>query len=101
MLALGRFLRQSVTGLSHTIIFTELPECDKLIAVCEDLYLARKAGQLGLEELMYHELIDLYRSPERLKEETALPPGKKWGGTGLPPQEHIDDMRLEQSKKNN
>ena len=44
-----------------------------------DIFLARQARQLWLEELMYHELIEIYRSPETLMKETALPPGGHWG----------------------
>lgn len=89
MLSIGRFLRLAVTGLAQRVIYEDLPEPDALLELCEDIFLARKAGQLWLEELMYHELISIYRSPERLVAITKLPQSSAWGGTGIPPPELV------------
>jgi hypothetical protein len=66
VLAVGRFLRISVTLLYTRIMFEDMPECDEIISYCKDIFLARQDGDLELEEELFRELIELYRSPERL-----------------------------------
>ncbi len=53
---------------------------------------------------MYHELVNIYRSPERLIAMTKLPPGQSWGGTGIPPPDLVRqtyDRELEKESKKN
>jgi len=66
VLAIGRLLRSGVSGLSHIVIYEDMPEVDELIHYCEDIFLAREDGELELEEELFRELIELYRSPERM-----------------------------------
>jgi len=75
----GRFLRLSITDLAYHIIYDDMPECDEIISYCEDIYLARVSDDLKLEEELYRELIELYRSPERMILRT-LPKGPRFGG---------------------
>lgn len=79
VLAVGRFLRLSITDLSYRIVFEDMPECDELLSYCEDIFLARQDGDLKLEEELFRELIELYRSPERLLLRT-LPKGQRFKG---------------------
>jgi piezo-type mechanosensitive ion channel component 1/2 len=79
VLAVGRFLRLSITDLSYRIVFEDMPECDELLSYCEDIFLARQDGDLPLEEELYRELIELYRSPERIILRT-LPKGSRFRG---------------------
>ena len=37
-----------------------------IIDLCDDIYMARQSGQLEIEQALYRELIELYRSPESL-----------------------------------
>jgi hypothetical protein len=39
----------ALTGLTNRIWIEDLPECEELLALCNDIFLARKAGQLWLE----------------------------------------------------
>jgi len=40
------------------------------MAICEDIYAARAAGELEVEEVLYWTLIKIYRSPHMLLEYT-------------------------------
>lgn len=66
VLAVARFLRLSVTDLAFRIIYEDMPACEELISYCEDIYLARQDGDLVLEEELFRELIEIYRSPETI-----------------------------------
>ena len=68
VLAIGRMLRSYVSGVAHSIMFNHLePNPDPILTLCRDMAVARqsKAG-LRLEEDLYGELVELYRSPEAL-----------------------------------
>jgi piezo-type mechanosensitive ion channel component 1/2 len=79
VLAVGRFLRMSVSDMQYNIIFEDLPEPMDLITVCEDIFMAREDHDMRLERDLYNELIQLYRSPETLiavtKRKVPPPPG--------------------------
>jgi len=66
VMTIGKFLRMALTELSHRIIYEDLPECDQLLHHCQDIYLARESRQFLLEEELYRELVEIYRSPERI-----------------------------------
>ncbi|XP_020972104.1 piezo-type mechanosensitive ion channel homolog isoform X2 [Arachis ipaensis] len=70
VLAVGRFIRLQCSDLRMRIPFENLPSCDRLIAICEDIYAARAEGELGVEELLYWTLVKIYRSPHMLLEYT-------------------------------
>ncbi|KAJ8748395.1 hypothetical protein K2173_003032 [Erythroxylum novogranatense] len=70
VLAVGRFIRLQCSDLRMRIPFENLPSCDRLIAICEDIYAARAEGELGVEEVLYWTLIKIYRSPHMLFEYT-------------------------------
>ncbi|GFZ13684.1 hypothetical protein Acr_23g0020690 [Actinidia rufa] len=72
VLAVGRFIRLQCSDLRMRIPFENLPSCDRLIAICEDIYAARAEGELGVEEVLYWTLIKIYRSPHMLLEYTKL-----------------------------
>lgn len=42
----------------------------RLIAICEDVYVARAEGKLEVEEVLYWTLVKIYRSPHMLLEYT-------------------------------
>ncbi|KAH3764414.1 piezo-type mechanosensitive ion channel component 2 [Pelomyxa schiedti] len=77
VLALATMIRGTISGLSHTVMFENLPYCDDLLQLCKDIMLARQDGDLILEEQLCNELFQLYRSPALLIEKTKLPPGYK------------------------
>ncbi|KAJ0581861.1 putative Piezo family protein [Helianthus annuus] len=70
VLAVGRFIRLQCSDLRMRIPFENLPSCDRLIAICEDIYAARSEGELGVEEVLYWTLVKIYRSPHMLLEYT-------------------------------
>lgn len=82
----SRLLRGFFSGIYTKIMFDDLPNVDRVLQLCLDIYLVREALELALEEDLFAKLVFLYRSPEtmikwsRPKEETdeqrALPPSR-------------------------
>ncbi|XP_073222018.1 piezo-type mechanosensitive ion channel homolog isoform X3 [Cicer arietinum] len=70
VLAVGRFIRLQCSDLRMRIPFENLPSCDRLMAICEDIYAARAEGELEVEEILYWTLVKIYRSPHMLLEYT-------------------------------
>ncbi|XP_059183361.1 piezo-type mechanosensitive ion channel component 2-like [Centropristis striata] len=66
VLVIGKFVREFFSGISHSIMFEELPSVDRILKLCTDVFLVRETGELELEEELYAKLIFLYRSPETL-----------------------------------
>uniref|UniRef100_A0A803RCE0 Piezo non-specific cation channel cap domain-containing protein n=3 Tax=Cannabis sativa TaxID=3483 RepID=A0A803RCE0_CANSA len=70
VLAVGRFIRLQCSDLRMRIPYENLPSCDRLLAICEDIYAARAEDELGVEEVLYWTLVKIYRSPHMLLEYT-------------------------------
>ncbi|KAG0452569.1 hypothetical protein HPP92_025233 [Vanilla planifolia] len=70
VLAVGRFIRLQFSELKMRIPYENLPSCERLIAICEDIYAARAEGELEVEEVLYWTLVKIYRSPHMLLEYT-------------------------------
>nr|XP_060627625.1 piezo-type mechanosensitive ion channel component 2-like [Anolis sagrei ordinatus] len=66
VLVVGKFIREFFNGISRSIMFEELPNVDRILKLCTDIFLAREAGELELEEQLFAKLIFLYRSPETM-----------------------------------
>ncbi|KAL5712716.1 hypothetical protein ACHQM5_014860 [Ranunculus cassubicifolius] len=72
VLAVGRFIRLQCSDLRMRVPFENLPSCERLMAICEDIYAARAEGEHEIEEVLYWTLIKIYRSPHMLLEYTKL-----------------------------
>eukprot|EP00887_Chlorella_sp_A99_P004668 scaffold4.g4668.t1 len=68
--AIGRFLRLSMTNIRTRIPFENLPSTRRLVALCQDIYIARAEGELMLEEELFWALITIYRLPSVMFELT-------------------------------
>uniref|UniRef100_A0A8D2M3N4 Piezo non-specific cation channel R-Ras-binding domain-containing protein n=1 Tax=Zonotrichia albicollis TaxID=44394 RepID=A0A8D2M3N4_ZONAL len=66
VLVIGKFVRDFFSEVSHSIMFEELPYVDRILKLCQDIFLVRETGELELEEELYAKLIFLYRSPETM-----------------------------------
>uniref|UniRef100_A0A8C2T6P4 Piezo type mechanosensitive ion channel component 2 n=1 Tax=Coturnix japonica TaxID=93934 RepID=A0A8C2T6P4_COTJA len=66
VLVIGKFVRGFFSEISHSIMFEELPNVDRILKLCTDIFLVRETGELELEEDLYAKLIFLYRSPETM-----------------------------------
>ncbi|XP_029464485.1 piezo-type mechanosensitive ion channel component 1 isoform X2 [Rhinatrema bivittatum] len=66
VLVIGKFVRGFFSEVSHSIMFEELPCVDRILKLCQDIFLVRETGELELEEELYAKLIFLYRSPETM-----------------------------------
>ena len=72
VLVVGRFVRLFFSGISYKIMFEELPNVDKILKLCLEVYLAREAQELKLEEDLFAKLLFLYRSPETMIKWTKI-----------------------------
>ncbi|KAJ7571313.1 hypothetical protein O6H91_01G159100 [Diphasiastrum complanatum] len=72
VMAVGRFIRLQCADLRMRIPYENLPSCDRLLAICEDIYAARAEGELELEEGLFWTLVKIYRSPHILMEYTKV-----------------------------
>lgn len=90
VLVIGKFVREFFSGISHTIMFEELPNVDRILKLCTDIFLVRETGELDLEEDMYAKLIFLYRSPETMIKWTREK--TEWGGEGRRRSELIQEV---------
>ncbi|XP_063617457.1 piezo-type mechanosensitive ion channel component isoform X4 [Cydia splendana] len=81
----SRLLRGFFSGIYTKIMFDDLPNADRVLQLCLDIYLVREALELALEEDLFAKLVFLYRSPETMikwsrpkdedaDEQRALPP---------------------------
>ncbi|KAJ0182013.1 hypothetical protein K1T71_002735, partial [Dendrolimus kikuchii] len=81
----SRVLRGFFSGIYTKIMFDDLPNVDRVLQLCLDIYLVREALELALEEDLFAKLVFLYRSPETMikwsrpkdeepAEQRALPP---------------------------
>ncbi|KAM3828984.1 piezo-type mechanosensitive ion channel component 1 isoform 1-T1 [Vipera latastei] len=66
VLVIGKFVRGFFSEVSHSIMFEELPCVDRILKLCNNVFLVRETGELELEEELYAKLIFLYRSPETM-----------------------------------
>ncbi|XP_063838505.1 piezo-type mechanosensitive ion channel component isoform X2 [Ostrinia nubilalis] len=82
----SRVLRGFFSGIYTKIMFDDLPNVDRVLQLCLDIYLVREALELALEEDLFAKLVFLYRSPEtmikwsrpkeEIEEQRALPPSR-------------------------
>ncbi|ELK00499.1 Protein FAM38A [Pteropus alecto] len=66
VLVIGKLVRDFFGEISHSIMFEELPCVDRILKLCQDIFLVRETRELELEEELYAKLIFLYRSPETM-----------------------------------
>ncbi|KAH8380162.1 hypothetical protein KR009_009292, partial [Drosophila setifemur] len=62
----SRLIRSLIANNHRRIIFEDLPYVDRVLKLCNDIYLVRETQEYRLEEDLYGKLIFLYRSPETL-----------------------------------
>lgn len=62
--AVGRFLRIIFDRFSQRIMYEELPNVDKLVDICEGIFIAQLENDMVTEKRLYDLLIMVYRSPE-------------------------------------
>ena len=66
MLTLSRFIRIIIINSSMRIMFEQLPNVDRIMDLCNEIYLVRENNEFMLEEELFAKLIFIYRSPETL-----------------------------------
>lgn len=63
----SRSLRNTIfMNRSASIMIEELPNVDRILTLCKDIYLARESMDFKLEEDLYAKLLFLYRTPDTL-----------------------------------
>jgi hypothetical protein len=66
VLLVSKMLRGHFENVSATIMFDDMPNVDRILQLCLDIYLVRESAELELEEDLFAKLIFLFRSPETL-----------------------------------
>ncbi|KAI7808253.1 putative piezo-type mechanosensitive ion channel component 2 [Triplophysa rosa] len=66
VLVIGKFVREFFTGISRSIMYEELPCVDRVLKLCNDIFIVRETGEMEMEEQLFDKLIFLYRSPETM-----------------------------------
>ncbi|XP_044515574.1 piezo-type mechanosensitive ion channel component 2-like [Gracilinanus agilis] len=76
VMVIAKFIREHFNGISRSIMYEELPDVDRILKLCTDIFLVREIGDHDLEEQLFSKLIFLYRSPETMIKWTreAQPP---------------------------
>jgi hypothetical protein len=66
--ALGNMLRRCFVDQTYRIPWVDIPNSQRVLEMCLDVYSARLADppELALEEELYVELLELHRRPEAL-----------------------------------
>jgi hypothetical protein len=67
---IGRILRLWLTNLRLKIPYEDFGSTRRLVALCQDVYIARAEGELALEEELFYLLLLVYKSPGVLLEMT-------------------------------
>lgn len=68
----SRWVRGLNSESSFKVIYTRMPNVDRVLQLCLDIYLVRESREFVLEEDLYAKLIFLYRSPETLIKWTKI-----------------------------
>ena len=63
---IGKFVRLFFTSISFRIMFDEMPNVNRILKLCLEIYMVRESKELKLEEDLIAKLLFLYRSPETL-----------------------------------
>nr|XP_027235596.1 piezo-type mechanosensitive ion channel component-like [Penaeus vannamei] len=82
VLVAGKMLRGYFAGSALKIMFDDMPNVDRIMQLCLDIYLVRESRELELEEDLFAKLVFLFRSPETLikwtrPEEEETPEGEE------------------------
>lgn len=64
---IGQVIRTFTSNEAERIIFTEMPETQGLINLCEGIKISRQKREFKREEHLYYIMIEFMRSPEMLK----------------------------------
>eukprot|EP00794_Sanderia_malayensis_P018687 gene18687-20574_t len=63
---IGKFVRLFFSSISYRIMFDEMPNVNKVLKLCLEIYMVRESKELNLEEDLFAKLLFLYRSPSTL-----------------------------------
>jgi len=69
--AVGKFLRLVFQDSSKRVIYEEMEDTKLLRDLCDGIYMSRKAGDLRRERELWKNLIEIFRSPDILKDVSA------------------------------
>ena len=73
VLVISKFVRSYVNSLAQNLVVEEMLYPDRILRLCDDIYMAREAKKLVLEEILVGRLIYIFRKSSVLLEMTKLP----------------------------
>ena len=77
VLVIGKLFRNVCIIPANRIFIWEIPNSEKLLLLCECVYIYRMRSQLDQEEQLYFTFADIMRSPEMIKAITGTAMKKK------------------------
>jgi hypothetical protein len=72
VLVIGQFIRLYTADQYPKIMYTWLPQVDRVYDLCMEVYLVRECKEFHLEEILLGKLIYLYRSPAMMYEYSKI-----------------------------
>lgn len=66
VLVIGRLIRNYVSSLPTELLLDEIVNPDRLLKLCNDIFVVRQSRDFKLEEILVGKLFAIFRSPERL-----------------------------------
>ena len=72
VLGIAKIFQSWTSNLLYQLSFEEIPNPDHLLQLCGDVFTAREAGKLALEEILAGNIIYIFRSNTKLLEWTKL-----------------------------
>ena len=70
VLVIGRLIRSSVSSLPADLLLDEIVNPEKLLKLCNDIFVVRESRNFELEEILVGKLFAIFRSPDKLIEVT-------------------------------
>ena len=73
VLVISKFVRSYINGLALNLIVEDMLYPDRILRLCDDIFIVREAKKFVLEEILVGRLIYIFRTPSVLLEMTKLP----------------------------
>jgi hypothetical protein len=73
VLVIGRFIRGFISELPTRLLINEILYPERLLELCNDIFLVRESKDFRLEEILVGKLFYIFRSPQMVVRLTEQP----------------------------